>query len=172
MLIRLAAFALIIFLVGCGSSPQKPLAHGGANSNSTYISPGAKGSTSSGEVREKLFSQYQQWRGVRYVYGGLSMQGIDCSGLVYITFRDQLGVKIPRSTKQQVKKGRAIKYKQLRAGDLVFFKTGRKQRHVGIYIEDGKFLHASTNRGVVISRLSDDYWKKNYWQSRRVKLRG
>lgn len=171
-MIRLVLFILAIFLVGCSSSPQKSTVYSSGKNKSTYITSNTKSATNSWGIREKLYSQYQQWRGVRYVYGGLSIQGIDCSGLVYVTYRDRLGVKMPRSTKQLAKEGREIKYRQLRAGDLVFFRTGREQKHVGIYIEDGKFLHASTRKGVVISRLSDDYWKNNYWQSRRMNIRG
>ena len=172
MLIRLATFLFAIVLVGCGSAPQKTPVHNASQSDSAYTNSRTKSLSSSAAIRGKLYSQYRDWRGVKYAYGGLSRQGIDCSGLVYVTYRDQLGMKLPRSTKQQAKEGRAVEYKQLRAGDLVFFKTGGKQKHVGIYIEDGKFLHASTRSGVLISRLSDDYWKNNYWQSRRMNLRG
>jgi len=59
---------------------------------------------------------------------------------------------------------------ELRAGDLVFFNTEFKGRHVGIYLEEGRFLHVSTKRGVMISSLGEDYWRERYWQSRRVGL--
>lgn len=120
-------------------------------------------------VKKGLYSQHSEWKGVKYRMGGLNKRGIDCSGFVYLTFRSKLGIKIPRTTKAQAKLGKAIRKSNLRAGDLVFFKTSRKVRHVGIYIEDGKFLHASTSRGVMISRLSNTYWRSKYWQARRVK---
>ncbi|SDJ62506.1 NlpC/P60 family protein [Microbulbifer yueqingensis] len=123
-----------------------------------------------GTIEEKLYSQHREWRGTRYQLGGLSKRGIDCSGLVYATYRDQLGVELPRTTRYQSQLGRRIRRNELRAGDLVFFKTGHKVRHVGIYIEDGKFFHASTSRGVTISRLSDYYWRDRFWHARRLDL--
>ncbi len=74
---------------------------------------------------------------------------------------------MPRSTELMAKMGKKIDRKQLRAGDLVFFKTSYKVRHVGIYIEKGQFLHASSSKGVMISRLDNVYWADKYWQSRR-----
>lgn len=100
----------------------------------------------------------------------MSKRGIDCSGLVYTTYRDQLGIELPRTTRYQSQIGKAVKRNALRTGDLVFFKTSRKVRHVGIYIEDNKFLHASTKHGVMISKLTDYYWRDKYWHARRVDL--
>ena len=68
----------------------------------------------------------------------------------------------------QAELGRDIDKNQLRAGDLVFFKTGISVRHVGVYLEDGRFLHASTKHGVIISRLSETYWKSAYWKAKRL----
>jgi len=119
-------------------------------------------------VTRLLYAQYQEWRGVRYKDNGLSKKGIDCSGFVYLTFRDRLGKKIPRTTSQLSQLGARIKKSQLRPGNLVFFKTGIKLRHVGIYIEKGKFLHASTSKGVIISRLDNVYWNKHFWQARKI----
>jgi cell wall-associated NlpC family hydrolase len=122
----------------------------------------------SGAVRKIIYQQYQRWKGTKYSIGGLSRQGIDCSGLVYATYREGLGITLPRSTELQVQAGRRIKRSELRSGDLVFFKTGFKVRHVGIYIENGKFFHASTKRGVMISNLNNYYWKDKYWHARRM----
>ena len=64
--------------------------------------------------------------------------------------------------------GKRIRRSQLRAGDLVFFKTGWAKRHVGIYSGSGRFIHASTSKGVISSQLDSDYWRKHFWQARRV----
>jgi cell wall-associated NlpC family hydrolase len=64
--------------------------------------------------------------------------------------------------------GQAINKGQLRAGDLVFFKTGLFTRHVGMYIDSGEFLHASTSNGVTISSLDDSYWRRTYWKAQRI----
>ena len=123
-----------------------------------------------GVIKRKLYAQHREWRGTRYALGGMSKRGIDCSGLVQTTYREHLGIELPRTTEYQALVGKAIRRSDLRAGDLVFFKTGRKLRHVGIYIEDGKFFHASTSKGVMISRLTDYYWRDKYWHARRVAL--
>ncbi|MBT8134956.1 MAG: C40 family peptidase, partial [Gammaproteobacteria bacterium] len=75
---------------------------------------------------------------------------------------------IPRSTEYQSKVGRSIPKNQLRAGDMVFFKTGIFTRHVGMYIDDGDFLHVSSSKGVMISSLENPYWSSAYWKSQRV----
>ena len=121
------------------------------------------------QVQQILNQQYQEWRDVRHLMGGTSRKGIDCSGLVYLTYRTKLGIEAPRSTDQQSNLGRAVRKDQLRAGDLVFFKTGIFSRHVGMYIEGGDFIHVSTSKGVMISNLDDSYWKRRYWKARRVK---
>jgi lipoprotein Spr/probable lipoprotein NlpC len=127
-----------------------------------------KAVTNPGMVKKLLENQYTSWKGVRYRKGGMSKRGVDCSGFVHVTYRDRLGVDIVRSTKQLSSAGRAVRKRDLSAGDLVFFKTGVFQRHVGIYLGEGQFLHASTSRGVMKSSLAGPYWSKKYWQSRRV----
>ncbi len=127
-----------------------------------HATRGQSGTTSA------LYAQYKDWKGTPYRLGGLNKKGIDCSGFVYLTFKDQFGLKLPRTTKDQVKRGTRVYIGELQAGDLIFFKTAWRTRHVGIYLSDGRFLHASTSKGVIISRLDNVYWKKKYWQSRRV----
>jgi len=102
--------------------------------------------------------------------GGTNRNGVDCSGFIYRTFKDGIGISLPRSTELQSGLGEYIDRDKLRPGDLVFFKTGSlfKSRHVGVYMGNGQFLHASTSRGVMKSRLSNPYWKDAYWQSRRI----
>ena len=120
------------------------------------------------QVRAALLSQYDEWKNVRYRPGGLSKRGVDCSGFVFLTFNDEFGIRLPRSTTEQVRAGRSISQRELVPGDLVFFKTGKTTRHVGIYIEGRRFLHASTEKGVMISSLDDRYWSRAYWTSIRV----
>nr|WP_243389188.1 NlpC/P60 family protein [Conservatibacter flavescens] len=117
-----------------------------------------------------LSEQQHEWAGTRYVLGGNSRQGVDCSGFVQRTFNDRFGIKLPRTTKDQAQYGQKINLRDIRTGDLVFFKTGRGPNgyHVGIYVKDDLFLHASTKGGVIYSSLNNPYWKKVYWQTRRV----
>ncbi len=122
----------------------------------------------SAKVKQVLNQQYRDWRDVPHRMGGTSKDGIDCSGLVYTTYRTLFGVDVPRSTASQSRSGRSVSREQLRAGDLVFFKTGVFTRHVGMYIDKGAFLHASSSNGVTISNLEDHYWRRTYWKARRV----
>jgi len=107
---------------------------------------------------------------VRYKMGGLSRNGVDCSGFVYRLYKDGLGIKLPRSTELQSQLGEHVSKSQLKVGDLVFFKTGGlfKSRHVGIYAGGNQFIHASTSRGVMKSSLNTPYWREAYWQSKRI----
>ena len=121
------------------------------------------------QVKNILYSQLNEWKSVRYKIGGLSKSGIDCSGFVYVTFLNRFGIKLPRSTQLQSRLGIKIAKSRLRAGDLIFFKTGTKIRHVAIYLGNDKFIHASTSRGVMVSSLDNRYWSKKYWKSIRIK---
>ncbi len=119
-------------------------------------------------VRKKLFEQYKQWQGTRYAFGGLSRNGIDCSGLVQTAYLSGLGIQLPRTTKLQVALGIDVSLDELQPGDLIFFKTGFFTRHVGIYMGQGKFFHASKSQGVRISNINNVYWADNYWVSKRI----
>ncbi len=120
------------------------------------------------DIKSRLMEQYADWKGVRYRLGGTSKRGIDCSAFVQTTFRDQFGLDLPRSTSEQKDSGRGIQRNKLRPGDLVLFRAGSTGRHVGIYLGNNNFVHASTSSGVMISSLDDSYWKKRYREARRV----
>lgn len=107
--------------------------------------------------------------GVRYVYGGTSRGGFDCSGFVQYVFAKN-GIKLPRTSISQSQTGAKVAKSDLIVGDLVFFITrGSRVSHVGIYIGDGKFIHASSGGGQVrIDSLSKDYYAKRYAGARRV----
>lgn len=119
-------------------------------------------------VLELLYKQYYGWKSVPYLFGGTTKRGVDCSAFVQNTYLVQFNLKVSRSTKNLAKEGYKISKSRLRAGDMVFFKTGRSTRHVGIYLENGKFMHASSSKGVIISSLNEKYWRSHYIYSRRV----
>jgi len=120
------------------------------------------------DVKSRLMDQYASWKGVRYRLGGSSKKGIDCSAFVQQTFRDQFGLELPRSTYEQQEMGKSVSRSKLRTGDLVLFRAGSTGRHVGIYIGNNQFVHASTSSGVVISSMNEPYWNKRYNEARRV----
>ena len=117
-------------------------------------------------IGDKALAQvYNEWEGTRYRMGGTSKHGIDCSALMQTAFLDAYGMELPRSTSEQRYLGHQIQKHELRKGDLVFF---RGNNHVGVYIGNNQFMHASTSQGVTISSLDEDYWSRTYTQSRRV----
>jgi cell wall-associated NlpC family hydrolase len=116
-----------------------------------------------------LMEKAQSFIGVRYVYGAASRSATDCSGFTTQVFKSQ-GVKLPRTAREQSGRGQKVGKGELKAGDLVFFKTrGSRVSHVGIYKGEGKFIHASSGRGRVMeSNLSDGYYQKRFAGARRV----
>jgi len=119
-------------------------------------------------ITKALYHEYKRWHRAPYKLGGSNTNGVDCSSFIQIVYRDAFNIKLPRTTKDQVKKGYFINKSSIKEGDLVFFKTGYNIRHAGIIIEKDKFMHASQKSGVSISSLSNPYWRSRYWQSRRV----
>ncbi len=119
------------------------------------------------DLNKAIKDFYEEWKHVKYRFGGTSKKGIDCSSFTQKFYKQKLKIKIPRSTAYQAKTGTKISKSQLEIGDLVFFKSRKHGRHVGIYAGNGKFLHASI-KGVKFSSLDKNYYRKNYWTSRKI----
>ncbi|RYZ22367.1 MAG: hypothetical protein EOO16_09370 [Chitinophagaceae bacterium] len=102
------------------------------------------------------------WWGTKYRLGGNDRSGIDCSGFTCMLYKEQFGVQLPRTARDQFAAARSIDPAQLREGDLVFFTTGSSITHVGFYLQNNKFVHASTSEGVTISDLNDRYWQARF----------
>ena len=172
-------FALFCFaiccliLTGCAGAPKEDFAQGyDADSYYARSLPGLSDSTGgdgqwASPVRRALLEEHASWAGTPYRLGGDDRYGVDCSALVQNIFRNSFRLSLPRTTTGQVNQGRPVKKAQLHAGDLVFFRPPGPYKHVGIYVGDGYFLHASTSQGVKLSRLDNRYWQRYYWQSRR-----
>lgn len=147
-------FLLILTLQGCSS-------------NSTQTHSQTLAITPQSSTAHDLLTQHSKWAGTPYQLGGNSRKGIDCSAYTKITYQKVFGLNLPRTTIDQVTTGENIQRRNLAPGDLVFFRTGSKQRHVGVYVEQGVFMHASTSKGVTLSRLDNPYWHQHYWKSIR-----
>lgn len=120
------------------------------------------------DTKSKILKQYFNWEGTRYLFGGHSHRGIDCSALIQEIFRDAVDTPLPRTTGEQILKGHHVAKGNLKPGDLVFFQTSPGTRHVGVYVGNHEFIHASKIKGVTISSLENRYWNSHYETSRRI----
>jgi cell wall-associated NlpC family hydrolase len=118
---------------------------------------------------DKLYPYHNQWHQTPYKLGGFGAKGIDCSAFVQRAYQDLFNMTIPRTTRTLARYGRKVPRSDITTSDLIFFKTGYNTRHVGIYLQNGDFMHTSSREGVIISNINDPYWKKRYWMTRRVK---
>lgn len=119
-------------------------------------------------LRNKLDEAYNNWKGTSYLLGGTNSRGIDCSAFMQVVFKDYLNFELPRTTRQQMELGSSVRKRNIKIGDMVFFRTGRDTYHVGVMINSEQFLHASTTNGVTISNLQNQYWQNTYLTTRRV----
>jgi len=104
---------------------------------------------------KQLYKFITDWTGVKYRFGGLDKSGIDCSGFAYLLEKEIYGVTLPRTSRDQANFVKRKSVDDLKEGDLVFFSFGGNNvDHVGIYLNNGFFVHASTNRGVIVDDLS------------------
>ncbi|RHJ85498.1 C40 family peptidase [Parabacteroides sp. AM08-6] len=121
-----------------------------------------------------LYNEGARWLGTPYRMGGNTKRGVDCSGFVAIVYREVYGKQLSRSSADMLKHNcRRISRAKLQEGDLVFFRTGKGKKnvpsHVGIYLKNGRFIHASTSKGVIVSSLSEPYYTRTWLTGGRVK---
>ena len=119
---------------------------------------------------QAILTTAKKYIGTRYVFGGTTPKGFDCSGYTQYVFKQQ-GHQLPRMADEQYLSGKAVAYNHLEPGDLVFFSTYAKgASHEGIYLGNNQFIHASSH-GVMISKLTENYWHAHYLGARRVVYR-
>ncbi|MFD1094158.1 C40 family peptidase [Salegentibacter chungangensis] len=121
-----------------------------------------------------IIEKAKDFLGTDYKYGGTTKRGMDCSGLIYISFMEE-GVSLPRISRNMALEGRRLHLKEVSKGDLLFFETNKNRKvinHVGLVVEvlpeHILFIHSSSSRGVMISSLSESYWYNNFVMARRV----
>ena len=115
-----------------------------------------------------LLEKMDEWYGTRYRLGGTTKKGVDCSAFVQSVFLGAYAVSLPRTAREQYKASRCISRTDIQEGDLLFFNTTGGVSHVGIYLQNNKFIHASASQGVTISDLFDPYYLKRFIGAGRV----
>ena len=127
--------------------------------------------THKSKLTHGVITEAKKFLGIRYKFGGTNKRGIDCSAFTKSVMKKSKNKNIPRTAQQQATVGKHVKKKNLRPGDLVFFKNTYKKgiSHVGIYLGHNKFIHASSGaKKVTISNLNKKYYKQHYAGARRV----
>jgi len=155
MIKNISFFIILITLISCGTAKQV------VEINDKHLKV------------DKIIENANTYIGTKYKYGGIDKKGIDCSGLIYNVYYEEK-VKLPRISRDIALKGKTVHLKNVRKGDLLFFITGNKNRinHVGmvtnIIRNEIFFIHASSSRGVVISSMSESYYKNKFKIAKRI----
>ncbi|CAM1360729.1 Cell wall-associated hydrolase, NlpC family [Tenacibaculum sediminilitoris] len=125
-------------------------------------------------VADKIVWTAVTYKGVPYRFGGMSKRGMDCSGLIFTSFK-QRNVPIARSSHEMYRQGERIPLREVQRGDLLFFKTSRRRgriNHVGLVTSvdngDVRFIHSTTSQGVIVTSLHEHYWKRAFIEAKRV----
>lgn len=189
---RFALILLLLTIVSCGGSKNRPIIVTKKEKEKTTKTPEARKPSTRGTTKkettstkiiveeidnaliEKIIKNASAYEGVKYKYGGTTKKGMDCSGLMYTAFSEE-DIRLPRTTSQLSTYGDWVDLKEVKEGDLLFFATKRNSRqvnHVGLVTSARlgrvEFIHASTSRGVIRSLLSEKYWYFAFVQARRV----
>jgi lipoprotein Spr len=115
-----------------------------------------------------LFTEIEKWIGTRYRYGGATSKGIDCSAYTGTLVHNAFGIVLPRTARNQYAVCIKLSRDEMQQGDLVFFNTRGGISHVGMYLGNGYFTHASTSSGVMISNLNETYWTRKFVSGGRI----
>ncbi|MDR0825207.1 MAG: C40 family peptidase [Prevotella sp.] len=167
---------LLFFLLSCGTQrPQGGLLYDPKEvaQLSNKLGVGLSNMDKDDDRNMPLYAEASLWLGVPYRSGGLSRKGLDCSGFTFLMYQKVYGKTIPRSTADLSKmKMSNISKQNLKTGDLVFFATSEDKNrinHVGIYLKEGHFIHASTSKGVIVSKLDESYYERAWKKGGRLK---
>lgn len=164
-------FSLVLvafLLISCGGS--KKVTTSKKSSKTTHrISK-----TSNRGASNAIVDYAKTFQGTRYKFGGTTKSGMDCSGLVYVSFQQE-GIQLPRVSRDMAKRGKRITISKANQGDLVFFRTNKNSNqinHVGLVVSNKKgvlkFIHSSSSKGVIISSLDERYWKGVFVEARSI----
>lgn len=164
----LSLFVLFVFLVACHT--KRDVAATNASEKRSAAKYAALMGVSESDLKnKKLINFLDEWYGVPYKYGSADKQGIDCSHLTCRIMQDVYNKKVAGTAGDLQKMSEHVKESKLKEGDLVFFKIESKSvSHVGVYVANNHFIHASYKKGVMISDLNEAYFKKYYYTAGRI----
>ena len=161
---------LILLLIASSCKSKKSYASKKQQTHTVIVNTTAEPT----QEAEEIVNYAKTFDGTRYKYGGTTKRGMDCSGLIYTSFKEH-EIDLPRTTSGLKSTGDWVDVKEVNVGDLLFFatrKNNRKVNHVGIVTDvrtgNVEFIHASTSRGVMISSLAERYWYFAFVQARRI----
>jgi len=145
------------------------------NYQKTYNKSKKQSSKKPPTIADKVVWTAVTYKGTPYKYAGITKRGMDCSGLIYTSFKER-EIELPRSSSMLYTKGYKIPMNKVRRGDLLFFKTTNKTKskinHVALVTSvdnnDVKFIHATSSRGVIVSSISEKYWKNAFIDAKRI----
>ncbi|UII74699.1 C40 family peptidase [Flagellimonas sp. HMM57] len=180
-MLQRALYLIIILLVfGCGttkkkrtyrSTPKTISVEGSEEESIPIVKP--KKEKRKYTKADSIIATAMTFSGTRYKYGGTTKKGMDCSGLLYVSLKEN-DIIFPRASHQMAEEGKRIKIPQVQKGDLLFFKTGKSGKrinHVGLVVDvegdDIKFIHSTTSRGVIVSSLREGYWNYAFVKATR-----
>jgi lipoprotein Spr len=172
-ILRRSQTALLVFLISCTVclmiwSCARPTIRVAQDTLKDESNKQPSRDLNSNDIEMRIREEYRQWKGTRHVLGGDDQDGIDCSAFVQAIYKNVFHIDLPRTTKRQLYMGTPVSRNELRSGDLVFFKPPSAPRHVGIYLNEDQFIHASKSSGVTISQIDHIYWGKYFWTGRRI----
>lgn len=165
--------AILSVLVASSCSHKKNVVSKGKEYETEVIKEDKKKEKKKGRDsrRYAVVEESRKWLGVKYRYGGKERSGTDCSGMVMRVYEHAAGIKLPRDSRSQCDFCRKIDRRELAPADLVFFASkagGSRVSHVGVYIGQGKFIHASSSKGVITSSLDEQYYVRHFFAAGRV----
>ncbi len=174
MISRLLILIFAISLVSCGAKHRVVTTKEDRREtpkNDYKVNPDAEPAD---KVAFKVIKNAKKFEGTRYKYGGTDKRGMDCSGLVYVSFLQE-GLSLPRTSRAMSLQGKRLYLREVAEGDLLFFETNKNKKvinHVGLVVDVTNteifFIHSTTSRGVIVSSLSESYWNENFVMARRV----
>lgn len=165
-------------MISCGSSKNVSTTYRTRTKKVTKVKKNTQLATTKSSskvtVADKIVWTAVTYKGVPYRFGGMTKRGMDCSGLIFTSFK-QRNMPIARTSHQMYLQGENISLREVQRGDLLFFKTSRKRgkvNHVGLVtsVDNGdiRFIHSTTSRGVIVTSLHENYWKRAFIKAKRV----